>query len=98
MSDLERYQREQEEFLRSIEDAENAAELKQLTKDIKQRGGDSVILRRALRRLYIGVCQHFKDHRGMSDLDARKKALEGIARCMEMQPDQITMFMAQSDR
>ena len=93
MSDLDRYKREQEEFFQSIEDAEKASEFRQLIQDIKQRGGDPRLLRRALRRLYTGVCKHFAVRQGMSDLAARKRALEGIARIMEMEPEQITMLM-----
>ena len=93
MSDLDRYKREQEEFLKSIEDAEKAAEFRRLIEDIKKRGGDPRALRRALRRLFAGVSQYFEDYRGMSDSLAREKALEGIARIMEMEPEQITMLI-----
>ena len=37
--------------------------------------------------------QHFKDHEGISDSDTRERALESIARIMEIEPDQVTMLM-----
>jgi hypothetical protein len=37
--------------------------------------------------------QHSKDHEGTSDSDTRERALESIARIMEIEPDQVTMLM-----
>jgi hypothetical protein len=37
--------------------------------------------------------QHFKDHEGISDSDTRERALESIARIIEIEPEQVTMLM-----